>query len=231
MSTDLRAAVLDAVAATPSPTRDVVRRRNLRIAILAAASGAGAFVAFTMLMPEGQLIRLSGEIAPHHVVERPASLLVTTAAGALGIAVAALWLALGRGGSMLGRSRNWLVCGIALTPLALFVWKVGSSLAFGDPMVTWPTRPGLRCLALSLLVASGPLLAFLAVRRSAPAYPALNGAAIGVASGACAWFGVDLWCPVASVPHLLLGHLLPLGMLAVVGAILGQLLLSPRSRR
>jgi len=39
---------------------------------------------------------------------------------------------------------------------------------------------------------------------------------------------VDLWCPVASVPHLLLGHVLPLGILAAVGALLGDALLSLR---
>jgi len=231
VNAELKAWVLATAAAEPSPTRAAVRCRNMLIGVLAVASGVSAFVVFALLTPEGQLIRLSGEIAPHHYVERSVSLLVTTAGGGLGVAAAALWFALRRGGSMLGRSRSWLLCGIALVPLALFAWKVSASLAFGDPMTSWPTRPGLKCLSMSLLVASGPLLAFLVARRSAPQYPALNGAAIGVASGACAWFGVDLWCPVASVSHLVLGHLLPLCILAGVGALLGQLLLSPRSRR
>jgi hypothetical protein len=98
-------------------------------------------------------------------------------------------------------------------------------------MVAWPERPGLRCLALSLLVAVGPLLAFLAIRRSAPLQPALNGAAMGLAAGACAWVAVDLWCPVAHVPHVVLGHVLPLCVLAGAGALLGQALLSLRRRR
>jgi hypothetical protein len=142
-----------------------------------------------------------------------------------------LWFALGRGRSMLGRSRGWLLCGIALIPLGLFAWKVSCSMAFGDSMVEWPTRPGLKCLVFSLLVAAGPLLAFIAARRSAPVHPTLNGAAIGVASGACAWVALDLWCPVASVPHLLIGHVLPLCVLAGTGALLGQALLSLRSRQ
>ena len=132
---------------------------------------------------------------------------------------------------MLGRSRSWLLSGIALIPFGLFAWKVSCSLAFDDPMAQWPARPGLKCLSVSLLVAAGPLLAFLAARRSAPVHPALNGAAIGVASGACAWVALDLWCPVASVPHLLLGHVLPLCILAGTGALLGQALLSLRSRQ
>jgi hypothetical protein len=97
-------------------------------------------------------------------------------------------------------------------------------------MVPWADRPGERCLALSLLVAAGPLLSFLAIRGSAPAQPALNGAVIGIAAGACAWVAADLWCPVAYVPHVLLGHVLPLGVLAGAGALLGRGLLAPRSR-
>jgi hypothetical protein len=198
--------------------------------MLAAASGVGAFVILALLTSEGQLVRLGGEAAPHRYLERSVWLVVTTAGGALGVAAIALWFALCRGRSMLGRSRGWLLCGIALIPLGLFAWKVSCSLAFGDPMAEWPTRPGLKCLSFSLLVAAGPLLASLATRRNAPVYPTLNGAAIGVASGACAWVALDLWCPVASVPHLLLGHVLPLCILAGSGALLGQALLSLRSR-
>jgi hypothetical protein len=131
---------------------------------------------------------------------------------------------------MLGRPRSWLLYGAVLIPIGLFAWKVGCSIAFGDPMVAWPERPGLRCLSLALLVAIGPLLSFLAMRRSAPVHPALNGAAMGVAAGACAWVAVDLWCPVAHVPHLLLGHVLPLFVLAGAGALLGEVLLSLRRR-
>jgi hypothetical protein len=232
VSAELKAWVLAAAAAEPSPTRAAVNRRNILISMLAAASGVGAFVIFALLTSEGQLVRLGGEVAPHRHLERSVWLVVTTAGGALGVAATALWFALCRGRSMLGRSRSWLVCGIALIPLGLLAWKVSCGLAFGDPMAEWPARTGLKCLWFSLLVAAGPLLALLAVaaRRSAPVHPALNGAAIGVASGACAWVALDLWCPVAFVPHLLLGHVLPLCILAGTGALLGQALLSLRSR-
>ena len=49
-------------------------------------------------------------------------------------------------------------------------------------------------------------------------------------TGACAWVAADLWCPVAYVPHLLLGHILPLFVLAGAGALLGRTLLSLRHR-
>lgn len=230
MSAELKEWVLATATADPSPTRAAVNRRNMLINLLAAASGVCTFVIVALLMSDGQLLRLGGEVAPHRQLQRSVWLVGTTAGGALGIAALALWFALCRGRSMLGRPRRWLLCGIAVIPLALFAWKVSCSLAFGDPMAEWPTRPGLKCLSFSLLVAAGPLLAFLATRRSAPVHPALNGAAIGVASGACAWVALDLWCPVAAVPHVLLGHLLPLCILASAGALLGHALLSLRSR-
>ncbi|MET0151718.1 MAG: NrsF family protein [Candidatus Binatia bacterium] len=230
MSAELKAKVLAAAAAEPSPTRAAAKRRNLGISMLAAASGVLAFAIFVLLMSEGHLVRLGGEVGPSRYSERSVRLVVTTAGGALGVSAVALWLALSRGRSMLGRSRSSLLYAIALVPLGLFAWKVICSLAFGDPMADWPERAGLKCLSLSLVVAAGPLLAFLAIRQSAPVRPALNGAAIGVAAGACAWVALDLWCPVAFVPHLLLGHVLPLCILGGAGALLGNALLSLRSR-
>ena len=230
MSADLRARVLAAVAAEASPTRADLRRRNLLIGLAAAASGLGAFAIFAALMSEGHLLRLGGEVAPHQYLERPVGLVATSVGGALVVAATALWLALRRGRSMLGRSRRPLLFGAALIPISLLAWKVGCSIAFGASMVAWPERPGERCLALSLFVAAGPLLSFLAIRRSAPVQPALNGAVIGFAAGAFAWVAADLWCPIAYVPHVLLGHVLPLGVLAGAGALLGRALLVPRSR-
>lgn len=230
MSVTLRARVLAAAAAETSPTRAAVKRRNTFMGMAATASAMAAFMIFARLVSEGELVRLGGELAPQQHLERSLWLVVATAGGALSIAATAVWLALWRGRSMLGRSRRWLLYGGVLIPITLFAWKVGCSMAFGDAMVAWPERPGLRCMALSLIVAVGPLLSFLAVRRSAPAQPALNGAAMGLAAGACAWVAVDLWCPVAHVPHLLLGHVLPLFVLAGAGALLGQALLSLRRR-
>jgi hypothetical protein len=230
MSAELRARVLAAAAAEMSPTRADLRRRNLLIGLVAAASGLGAFVIFTAIMSEGHLLRLGGEVAPHQYLERPVGLVVTSVGGALVVAATAAWLALRRGRSMLGRSRRRLLCGAALIPISLLAWKVACSIAFGAFMVAWPERPGERCLALSLVVATGPLLSFLTIRRSAPVQPVLNGAVIGFAAGTFAWVAADLWCPVAYVAHVLLGHVLPLGILAGAGALLGRALLPPRSR-
>jgi hypothetical protein len=229
MSAELRAQVLAAAAAEASPTRAAVKRRNTVAGVVAAVSGVGSFAILAALMSEGELVRLGGEVAQRHL-ERSPWLVATTAGGALAIAAAALWLSLGRGGSMLGRSRQWLLYGCALIPISLLAWKVGCSLGFGDAMVRWPERIGLRCLVLSIVAAAGPLWAFVRMRRTAILHPALNGAAAGIAAGACAWVAVDLWCPVAHLPHLLLGHVLPLWVLAAVGALLGQSMLALRHR-
>ena len=229
MSPEIKARVLAVVGAEPSPTRTAVNLRNTLLNMLAGVGGMVAFVVFALFMSDSQLLRLGGQVSPQQHLDRSIWLVATTAGGALGVAATAVWLALWRGRSMLGRSRRSLLYGSALIPIGLFAWKVICSLAFAYPMMAWPERPGLKCLALSLLIAIGPLSAFLAVRRRAPVRPALNGASMGIAAGACAWVAVDLWCPVASVPHLLLGHVLPLCILAAVGAVLGDAFLSVRS--
>jgi hypothetical protein len=228
----LKARVLGAAAATVSPPRAAVASRNRLIGLAAVLSGIGPFIGFAALT-SARWLPFGGEAASQQLFERPASLVVMTVVGALAIAAAASWLGLWRGRSMLGRSPEVLLaCGV-LIPMGLFAWKVSVSLDLPGAMSPWPERSGLRCLCLSLLVATGPLISFLAIRRKAPVRPALNGMAIGLAAGAWAWVAVDAWCPVAYVPHLLLGHLLPVFVLAGVGALLGQAFLSvrPRSRK
>ena len=118
MSAELRARVLAAAAAQRSPTRAVVKRRNVFMSLVAAGSGIGAFLVFAALTSEGHLLRLGGVLAPQQYVERPVGLLVATASGALGVAATALWLALRRSRSMLGRSRRQLLGSAALIPIS-----------------------------------------------------------------------------------------------------------------
>ena len=96
MSAELRARVLAAVAAESSPTRAAITRRATWISVAAAASAVGVFVICSMLMSDGHLVSLGGEVAHGHRVVRPVWLVVATVAGALGVAVTAVWLALSR---------------------------------------------------------------------------------------------------------------------------------------
>lgn len=208
-----RARVLAAVAGERTPSRAAISLRNALAFLLGLAVALGAF--FYM----GGL----------RAGPRPSSLIVETAVGATLIALVAAWQLIGRGGSMLGRPPRWLVLAICATPVLLFLWKVGVSNEYDGMMVRWAARPGLRCLGLSTTSGGAILAALLVIRGgTAPRNPAMTGAGLGVAAGACAWVLVDLWCPVGFVPHLLLGHVAPLVLLAIVGTLVGRRVLAQR---
>jgi hypothetical protein len=127
---------------------------------------------------------------------------------------------------MLGRPTAWLVGVSLLVPVVLLAWKIFWSTQYPDMSAVWPTRPGFRCLRLSLILGVVALSALVFVRRrSDPVHPRALGLALGVAAGACTWVLVDLWCPVAYLPHLLLGHVLPVVVLATLGVVLGRAIL------
>ncbi len=67
----------------------------------------------------------------------------------------------------------------------------------------------------------------IALTRSEAFHPDAAGAAIGSAAGLAAMLLVDLWCPVAFLPHLLLGHLAPIAVIVFLGMRLGSRLLAP----
>jgi hypothetical protein len=94
----------------------------------------------------------------------------------------------------------------------------------------WPERIGFRCLRFGIATGALPLFALLAAYRGTdPLKPATTGAAFGAGAGLASAALVDLWCPVAYVPHLLLGHVLPIALLAGLGTLLGwRLLRIPR---
>jgi len=163
---------------------------------------------------------------------RPDGLVLQSAVGSAVLAVAAAIVGVGRGRSMLGRPRSWLLSLVILTPLALFAWRVLVSSQYPNMMLEWHGRPGLRCFLLSCVLALGPLLGVLWVRRgSDPVHPRLTAAGVATAAGAGAWVLVDLWCPVGFVPHLLLGHVLPLVLLVALSATLGGRILMLKSSR
>jgi hypothetical protein len=206
----LRARVLATARAEPSATRRQVRIRHARLAL-------------GMLLAPLTLFLIAGGTRP---APRHESLIVATATGAALLAALALLIAFRRGRSMLGQPSSWLLAVSLLTPLALLAWKVAVSSRYPDMMLPWVERPGFRCLRLSGLFSVAPLLGALLLRRgSDPLHPRAAGAALGAAVGAGTWVLVDLWCPVAYVPHLLLGHVLPLVLTILCGAALGGRLL------
>jgi hypothetical protein len=205
---ELKQRVLAAVRTEPAPTRRRVRQRDALVLAVCVAIALAIFIEF------GGLRRY----------DRPVLLVVWTCLGWALATGAAAWVGMVRGRSMLGRSTAVLVTLIVAAPLAILAWKIGVTVPFGSQMMMpWPTRGGFRCLGLSLAIAA-PLLAGCVVlrRHSDPVHPGIAGAALGVMAGVASGTLVDLWCPVAYLPHLLLGHILPLLVVALFGAWAGR---------
>jgi hypothetical protein len=77
-------------------------------------------------------------------------------------------------------------------------------------------------LGLSLLSFVALLIA---LRRSVPTAATARGAALGAAAGAWGGIALHLHCTSSDRMHLLIGHALPIGVLACVGALLAPRLL------
>jgi len=210
-SREREARIKDAIRRQPSPTRGRVSARQ------------AAFLILGSLLPVGGFIAVGGPF----LGPREPSLLVGTVLGEAFIAAVAFSMAAGRGGQMIGRSASQLLATAIVGPLAFISWKLVCSAWFH--VAPWPAV-GYRCFALTLLFASPPLVAIVVVRRGLdPLHPASLGAALGVAAGLCAGVLVDLWCPSAEIAHLLLGHLVPIALLALAGALVGLRVLAMRS--
>ena len=205
------------IEGSPSPTRGALRRRHAAVAIACAALATAVFLAYGGLRDGGG--------------PRPAGLMLATLLGSALIAgLMVAWSFGDRAARWGGRwSRLMPLATLALVPLALFGWKVACSALVDGGLAQWPARVGIPCMQIGALVGAGPLAAGLWLRwRSEPNSPGLLGAHFGLAAGACAWWVTDLWCPVGHVPHLLVGHVLPLVVLVGAGAALGARLLGIR---
>jgi hypothetical protein len=215
LSPQLKQQILAAARHEPAPVR---RQVVLQTLVIAAAAVAIPLVAFFA-------------VGGARFGQRPLSLVLATTLGAFAIAAFTLVLALGRGPRMLGRARGVLVLAGIIAPLAFLAWKAGLSAEFELASAS-PTRPGYRCLVLTLSFALAPLSALFFLRRgSDPTHPRSLGLALGIAAGTSAVALVDLWCPVGHLRHLVLGHVLPVLALGVLGVWLGQRWLSVRSNQ
>ena len=211
---DLKRRVLAAAAAEASPTR---RQRAIRSAALAASA---------LVVP----LLMFAAVGGARIGPRPLGLVAATALGTASIAACALFLAAGRGPSMLGRSRRVLLATALLVPAAFLIWKTLGSSAIPHMMDAWPSRSGMRCFVLTALFAAWPAAALVWDRRGSDAlHPGALGMTLGVAAGAAAAALVDLWCPVGHVPHVLAGHVAPILLLGGLGALAGARALGIRA--
>jgi len=156
-----------------------------------------------------------------HAAGRPPEIALWVVGGTALLAAAATALALPRARSMLPRSRGELVVAMIGAPVLIGFWIALWSGAYADPFV----RTGLRCFALTALTAPWPFAVLVRLRgRPDPVHPGLTGGALGAAAGAWSAVMVELWCPIASLDHVSVGHVAPLVLLVVVGAIAGRVL-------
>jgi len=205
--TSLRDRVLAAAAARPSATR---RRARAVAAGLAAVSVAVSVAVF------------EGVGGFRHGAGRPLGLTLAFVAGWVAACGALTWIILGRGRSTLARRPAVVVAALAAAPLVLFVWTQIFYGAYPEPY----QAVGLRCLRYTLFAAALPLASILVLRRGVePRRPSILGAGAGVVSAAWAGVMVDLWCPLTHPAHVLVGHVAPLVVGAVVGAAVGRPLL------
>lgn len=206
-SEELKLRILRSVESMPAPTRATESLRAAYLVVGATAVALGIF-------------GLQGGI---RVTGRSPTLMLGTAFGSLLVACLGVVVLAGRNRTMLGRPRPWLIAAALLLPFVLLGWKVYFSSYFPHALDPWNSRAGYRCLALGVSLGVLPLLASLYARRGTdPSHPKTAGMAMGVAIGLSVAVLVDLWCPVAYVPHLLLGHLLPIVILAAIGLSVGR---------
>jgi hypothetical protein len=213
-SFERRSRILASVAETAAPTRRELRRRQVWLVL------CGVLGALALFWLEGGL-RTTG---------RPPSLVAWTSFGTSFFVGTGMWFLFTR--TRAGHRRGWTVLGLAtLAPAIAFVlWRYGLGHLY-ELASPWPSRPGYRCFAMS--VATGGILLFallLAWRRVDPMSPRATGAAFGAGAGLGSALLIDLWCPVSYLPHLLVGHVLPIAVLAAIGGMVGGRILKAIGR-
>ena len=217
MTENLKARILESTRAARSPPRRAAQLRAWLVLPSSVIVAASLFFAFDGL---------------HHGQGRPSWFYVASSLGWMAVAALSLWAAFGRGGSALGRSRIWLTAVVVGTPALLFAMMFAFAVVHPEVTLLHPERLGLKCLGLTVAGAVFPLLSLAFVRRgSDPVHPVATGAALGAACGAAAGVMVELWCPVAAPRHVAVGHILPIAIVSLLGAMMGARVIAMRSRR
>ena len=206
----LKLRVLEAVRQRPMP-----RRADRLLPVVALAVLAAVIMAAVLQW----VPRLLGEVGGvAHAAGRPAASGAWILAGTIVLALGSSWFVLPFRRSMLSPARGVLLAVAIGVPVLVGAWLVLWHATYDDPF----TRTGWRCFALTGLTApwSFAALAY-ASRRVEPRHPGTAGAALGAAAGAWAAVMVELWCPLSVSEHVLLGHVLPLLVLALAGSAIG----------
>jgi hypothetical protein len=215
-SPDLRARILEAARSEPVPTRAMGARRRATVVAAGFALTAAVFVAISLPNLRG----------------RPFSYVVALIVAWVPIAALATWAGVGQGRSMLGRAPMWQLATAVLTPEILMLSWIAVATRWPETLVdSSRALHHVRCIVVTLGFAVGPFVAFAFLRRrSDPLRPRLTGAAIGTAAGAWGAAILPLICGFTAPRHMLLGHLLPVVLMAALGLALGERLVAVRAK-
>ncbi len=201
---DLRARVLGAARAERVPDRVQAKSGVIRTLALGAVLTVAVFF-------------LIGGLT---ISRRPLGFVALTLLGWGAIAALATWGGAARGRSMLGRPTGWLFAIALLTVPSLLAWMVIGTSIWPETRRSPPADLSLHvgCFIATTLLALGPFVALVAVRRRTdPVHPAATGAAIGASAGAWGGVMIDLHCAVSATLHVAVAHLAPILVFAVVG--------------
>jgi hypothetical protein len=214
---DLKARILAQARSTPSPTRQASHVYAWLVLPSSVIVAAALFFAFN---------------GPRHGQGRAPWFYAASCVGWAAVAALSVWGSYLRGRSAVGRPRVWLMAVAVGTPALLFAMMYGFAVIHPEVTLLHPERLGLKCLGLTLAAAAFPLLGLSLVRRgSDPVHPVATGAALGSACGASAGVMVEMWCPVAAPRHVAIGHILPIVIMAILGALLGARVIAMRAPR
>jgi hypothetical protein len=218
---------------TPKPhVPEAARGHALKLRVLEAARGHPAGKRPDLLserfgVPAMVLLLAAGAMSlalwiaggPAHAAGRPFIVSAWIVGGTALLAVVATSIALPPARSMLPRASGQLLAVMIGVPIVIGLWVGFWHSNYQEPFA----RTGFRCFALTALTAPWPFVALAALRRRFdPVQPMLSGGALGAAAGAWAAVMVELWCPLSNASHLAIGHVAPLVVLVLAGAIAGR---------
>jgi hypothetical protein len=213
----LYARVRSAAESTPAATT------RTRTRIIAALAIVPVLTTLVVLVASGFVYGRPAAGLDIDVASSGAAL--TTLALLTGLALASTAFALWQGRSGFGIDSMWLVSIAALVvPVyaALTVLQPVHSGAADDALLTGVAISpwGLRCIFIASVVGASVLAIFaVALRRAVAVASVLRGATLGAAAGAWAGLAVFAFCPSGELQHLLVGHVLPIALFTLLGAV------------
>jgi len=213
----LYARIRSAIANTPAATTRTRTRILVALAVVPALTTTVVFIASDWVYGQ-PAAGLGIDVASPGSAMTILALLVGLA---LSSTLFALWQA--RGGLGIAATSLISIAALvvpvyaALTVLQPLHSGAADDVAFtGVAISPW----GWRCIFIATIVGASTLAIFaVALRRAVPVAGALRGAALGAAAGAWGGVAVFAFCPSGDLQHLLVGHVLPIALFTVLGAV------------